>query len=73
MTDRQSSKENNSESINARVMVLAFCMWSTLINIYMKFCEDCLNGFQVIEHTQFCDRQMPGEKQYVALALRAET
>ena len=27
-----------------------------LIDIYMKFCEDSLNGFQVIEQTQFCDR-----------------
>ena len=27
-----------------------------LIGIYKKFCEDSLNGFQVIERTQFCDR-----------------
>ena len=27
-----------------------------LIDIYMKFREDSLNGFQVIERTQFCDR-----------------
>ena len=27
-----------------------------LIDIYMKFCEDSLNGFQVIERTRFCDR-----------------
>ena len=27
-----------------------------LINIYMKFGEDSLNGFQVIESTGFCDR-----------------
>ena len=26
-----------------------------LINIYMKFREDSLNGFQVIEQTRFCD------------------
>ena len=56
MTDRQ-TKENNSESINARVMVLALYMLSMLIDIYMKFCEDRLNGFQIIERTQFCDRQ----------------
>ena len=31
-----------------------------LIDIYMKFHEDSLNSFQVIERTQFCDRQMPG-------------
>ena len=29
-----------------------------LIDIYMKFCEDSLNGFQVKEQTQFCDGQM---------------
>ena len=27
-----------------------------LIDIYMKFCEDRLNGFQVIERSIFCDR-----------------
>ena len=27
-----------------------------LIDIYMKFREDSLNGFQVIEQTRFCDR-----------------
>ena len=27
-----------------------------LIDIYMKFCEDSLKGFQVIEWTQFCDK-----------------
>ena len=28
-----------------------------LIDIYMKFREDSLNNFQVIEQTWFCDRQ----------------
>ena len=28
-----------------------------LIDIYMKFLEDSLNGFQVIEQTRFCDGQ----------------
>ena len=27
-----------------------------LIDIYMKFPEDSLNGFQVIERTRFCDK-----------------
>ena len=27
-----------------------------LTDIHMKFHEDSLNGFQVIEQTQFCDR-----------------
>ena len=27
-----------------------------VIDIYMKFLEDSLNGFQVIERTLFCDR-----------------
>ena len=26
-----------------------------LTDIYMKLCEDSLNGFQVIERTRFCD------------------
>ena len=51
----QSSKGNNSKSINARVMVLAICRLM-LIEIYMKLCEDSLKGFQVIEQTRFCDR-----------------
>ena len=28
-----------------------------LIDIYMKFREDSLNGLQVIEQSRFCDRQ----------------
>ena len=28
-----------------------------LIDIYMKFYEDILNGFQVTEGTQFCEGQ----------------
>ena len=32
-----------------------------LTDIYMKFREDSLNGFQVIERTLFCDRQMTEE------------
>ena len=27
-----------------------------LIDIHMKFSEDSLNNFQVIERTRFCDR-----------------
>ena len=27
-----------------------------LIDIYMKFCEDSLNSFQVVERTRFCDK-----------------
>ena len=67
--DGPSSKESNSKSINARVM--AFFLRSArrlmLIDIYMKFREDSLNGFQVIERTRFYDRQTPGAKQYVSL------
>ena len=32
-----------------------------LTDIYMKFREDSLNGFQVIERTRFCDRQTDGQ------------
>ena len=48
--DGQTSKGNNSKSINARVMILALLHSACglmLIDIYMKFCEDSLNGFQV--------------------------
>ena len=38
-------------------MFLASACRLMLIDIYMKFREDSLNGFQVIEQTQFCDRQ----------------
>ena len=50
------SKGNNSKSINARLWFLHSACRLTLIDIYMKFHEDSLNGFQVIEQTQFCDR-----------------
>ena len=32
-----------------------------LIDIYMQFREDSLNGFQVIERTRFCDEQSSKE------------
>ena len=51
------SKGNNSRNINSRVMVLALCMSLILIDIYMTFREDSLNGLQVIEQTRFCDSQ----------------
>ena len=52
--DRQSFKENNSKSINARVMVLrsAHCLMLIDIYMYMRFREDSLNGFQVTEQTR---------------------
>ena len=37
-----------------------------LIDIYMKFYEDSLISFQVIERTRFCDRRL-WEKQYFSL------
>ena len=43
------SKGNNLNSLNARVMVPAFCTRLML----MKFREDSLNGFQVIVRTRF--------------------
>ena len=42
-----------------RFLCSARCLM--LIDIYMKFREDSLNGFQIIERTRFCYRQMPGE------------
>ena len=34
---------------------IKFCV--SLIDIYLKFLEEILNRFQVIEQTQFCDGQ----------------
>ena len=67
--DGQSSKENKSKGINARVMVLRSARCQMLINIYMKFREDSLSGLQVIERTRFCDKQTDarGEKQFISL------
>ena len=66
----QSSKGHNSKSINTRDMVLACLiqeLWFLhsaccllLVNSCMKFHEDILNGFQVIERTRFCDGQTDG-------------
>ena len=49
-------KGNNSKSRNARVMFLRSASRLMLINIYIKFGEYSLNGFQIIERTRFCDR-----------------
>ena len=49
------SKGNNSKSKNARDMILRSAHYLMLIDIYMKYREDSLNGFQVIERTRFCD------------------
>ena len=35
---------------------LCFACCLMLIDTYMKFREDSLNGFQVIEWTRFCDK-----------------
>ena len=56
----QSSKGNNSKSINARVTVLALCISLMLIDIYLKFLEDILNRFQVTEWTHFCEGKKSG-------------
>ena len=39
------SKGHNSKCINTKVMVLAFCMSSNVVNICMKFHEGTLNSF----------------------------
>ena len=38
-------------------MILALCMSFNFIDIDMKFRDDSLKGFQVIEWTLFCDGQ----------------
>ena len=45
----KSSKGSNSKSIKSRVRVLVLCMSAMLVNIYMKFHEDILNGFKLTE------------------------
>ena len=37
---------------------LRFARHLMLIEIYMKFCEDSLNHFQVIEWTQYYDKSL---------------
>ena len=49
--DGQSSKGNNSKSINDRVTILARRLM--LVDTCIKLREYSLNGFQVIEQTQF--------------------
>ena len=44
---------NNSRSINTRVMVLALCISSILVDICMKFHDASLNGLKVIERTRW--------------------
>ena len=55
--DGQSSKETNSKNIKASNMLLALCTSSNFIDIDMKFGDNSLKGFQVIERTRFCDGQ----------------
>ena len=50
------SKGNNSKHINTRVMDRVLCTSSNVDCVYMKFREDSLNGFQVIERARFCDK-----------------
>ena len=52
--DAQSSKGNNSKSINDRVTILALCKSTPmLVDTCIKFREYSLSGFQDIEQTQF--------------------
>ena len=50
------SKGNNSKNIKQELWFLRSAHRLMLIDIYMKFGEDSLNYFQVIERTRFCDR-----------------
>ena len=59
--DGQSSKGNNSKSINDRVTILALCTSTLLVDTCIKFGEYSLSAFQVIERTRFVtDRQTDG-------------
>ena len=49
------SKGNNSKSIMQELRFLRSAHYLMLIDIYMKFREESLNGFQFIERTRFCN------------------
>ena len=51
--DRQSSKGNNTKSINARVTILHSASRLMLVDTCIKFREYSLSVFQVIERTRF--------------------
>ena len=59
--DGQSSKGNNSKSIMQELRFLHSACRLMLIDIYMKFRDDSLKGFQVIERTRFCDGKVARE------------
>ena len=50
--DGQTSKRNKSKSIKQELWFLHSARRLMLIDIYMKFREDSLNDFQVIERTR---------------------
>ena len=50
----QNSKGRNSKNTYSRVMVLAICMSSSVLNICMKFYEYILDSSKVIEQKRFC-------------------
>ena len=55
--DGQSSKENNSKSIEGRLLFLHSARHLMLIDICIKFREYSLSGFQVMCGHDFCDAQ----------------
>ena len=57
----------------SKKLLLTKIKGALLVNIYKKFHEDNLNGFQVKERARFCDKQMdrwpdrqPRQKQYAS-------
>ena len=48
----QCTKGNSSKSRNTRVTVHVFCMSAHGVNICVKFHENMLSGFKVMERTQ---------------------
>ena len=52
----QSSRGHNSKIHIQELRFLCSARCPMLVNIYMKFHEDILNGFKVIERTRFCHR-----------------
>ena len=72
--DRQSSKGNNSKSIKQKLWFLHSARHLILIDIYLNFHEDRLNGFQVIERTRFCDKVQGKElKKYKYMSYGSST
>ena len=69
------SRGNNSKVYMQELWFLRFARRLMLIDVYMKFREDSLNDYQIIERTRVwqTDRQTPGRKTICLRTLKGET